>query len=303
MASAERRHPAPAWLVALVLGLVPVAGGSAPDYTEGPDACLKCHDADTDVPVLEVLKTPHAARTDPKSPFADHGCETCHGPGSDHAKRLRRGEERPPLFDFDLKRHGAEAIEEKCTSCHAGTQHADWDGSPHERAALACTSCHEVHRARDPMVDRDTQVGACTDCHRKQKAELKRVSSHPLDDGRMVCTECHQAHGASNDAMLVTSTVQQLCTDCHAEKRGPFLWEHAPASEDCALCHKPHGSNHAALLNRRAPLLCQECHSAAGHPSVLPPTGASQFLLARSCSSCHSQVHGTNHPAGSKLNR
>ena len=111
--------------------------------------------------------------------------------------------------------------------------------------------------------------------------------------------------------MLVKASVNQTCYGCHAEKRGPLLWEHAPVVEDCTLCHSTHGSVRQALLNKSAPLLCQQCHAPAGHPSVarngtsLPggAAGGAVFVVAGSCTNCHSQVHGSNHPAGAKLLR
>ena len=60
--------------------------------------------------------------------------------------------------------------------------------------------------------------------------------------------------------MLAQLTLNDNCYTCHAEKRGPFLWEHEPSSEDCGICHRPHGSLHPALLTSRPPLLCQQCH-------------------------------------------
>jgi hypothetical protein len=63
------------------------------------------------------------------------------------------------------------------------------------------------------------------------------------------------------------------------------------------------------MLTSRAPLLCQSCHSQSGHPSIaydadgLPAGTPSQFLLGQSCMNCHVQVHGSNHPSGSKLMR
>jgi DmsE family decaheme c-type cytochrome len=122
--------------------------------------------------------------------------------------------------------------------------------------------------------------------------------------GKMACSDCHDVHDGSNDFLLAADSVNENCYECHAEKRGPFLWEHAPVTEDCTLCHQPHGSNHPALLIRRPPLLCQQCHSAAGHPSMaltgddLADGPTASFLLARSCMNCHSQVHGSNHPSG-----
>ena len=58
-----------------------------------------------------------------------------------------------------------------------------------------------------------------------------------------------------------------------------------------------------------APLLCQSCHSQSGHPSIaytadgLATGIPSQYLLGQSCLNCHEQVHGSNHPSGSKLMR
>ena len=79
--------------------------------------------------------------------------------------------------------------------------------------------------------------------------------------------------------------------------------------EGCIACHAPHGSNHPGMLTKRAPLLCQSCHSQAGHPSVAYGTEGlasgmpSEYLLGQNCMNCHSQVHGSNHPSGSKLMR
>ena len=180
----------------------------------------------------------------------------------------------------------------------------------HQRAEVSCVACHDVHVRRDPMRDALTQNQACTTCHRRTQADIRKVSAHPLRDGQMSCTDCHAPHGARDVAgLLKRDTTNQLCFDCHADKRGPYLWEHAPVTEDCSLCHQPHGSNHRALLERSAPLLCQSCHSPSGHPSVaytsagLPNGAPSGFLLARSCMNCHSQVHGSNHPSGAQLNR
>ena len=153
------------------------------------------------------------------------------------------------------------------------------------------------------------QADVCFACHKKQRADFNKPSHHPVRFGQMTCTDCHSPHGSAATALLKKSTLNQTCYGCHAEKRGPFLWEHAPASEDCTLCHTPHGSIHPALLTKRPPLLCQQCHSQSGHTSLaltgagLPGGSPSGFLLAGSCLNCHSQVHGSNHPSGVKLMR
>jgi DmsE family decaheme c-type cytochrome len=109
--------------------------------------------------------------------------------------------------------------------------------------------------------------------------------------------------------LLVRQTLNDTCYGCHAEKRGPYRWEHAPVAEDCSTCHDPHGSNHPGMVSLRGPMMCQGCHSQAGHPSFantpdgLPAGMPSQYLLGRNCLNCHTQVHGSNHPSGSKLMR
>ncbi|MCX7140852.1 MAG: DmsE family decaheme c-type cytochrome [Proteobacteria bacterium] len=198
-----------------------------------------------------------------------------------------------------------------CLECHKGNSRTGWMSSTHESNNLACTSCHKLHAERDAVLAKATQSDVCYTCHRKQRADFARPSAHPVRQGRIACSECHSAHGSAAHAMLNKSTVNQTCYSCHAEKRGPFLWEHAPVAEDCTLCHSAHGSVNQAMLKKTAPLLCQQCHSAAGHPAVartggaLPggAAGGSAFVMGGSCANCHSQVHGSNHPSGVKLMR
>ena len=64
-----------------------------PAYAEGGEkACLKCHDQTEEAPVLAILKTPHAAKADSRSPLADErACQTCHGPSAAHMKEPEEG--------------------------------------------------------------------------------------------------------------------------------------------------------------------------------------------------------------------
>jgi DmsE family decaheme c-type cytochrome len=151
-----------------------------------------------------------------------------------------------------------------------------------------------------------------------------RKSGHmPVREGKLECTSCHTPHGSNNVRMLkVGNTINEACASCHAEKRGPFLWEHAPVVDDCSNCHTPHGSTNPPLLKQRVPFLCQDCHTAdhgsginsgANLPNgnvttangVLPPASQSPRAQtnARACLNCHVLVHGSNHPAGAKFQR
>jgi DmsE family decaheme c-type cytochrome len=190
-------------------------------------------------------------------------------------------------------------------------------GSTHDIEGTACVDCHDLHIENDPVLALDTQTVVCYQCHQEQRAQFLRQSRHPVATGTemtshvglMACSDCHQPHGSSGPGNLIRSTLNETCYECHAEKRGPFLWEHQPVREDCSNCHTPHGSNYESLLTGRGPWLCQQCHSAWNHPSTdysgtgIPPQGAAPEVLAGQCLNCHNQVHGSNHPSGLRMTR
>ena len=85
----------------------------------------------------------------------------------------------------------------------------------------------------------------------------------------MECADCHNSHGTVADKLVDAQTINAKCFECHAQLRGPFLWEHPPVTEDCLTCHTPHGSTHSGLLKAKVPFLCQRCHANVGHPGEL----------------------------------
>jgi DmsE family decaheme c-type cytochrome len=144
-----------------------------------------------------------------------------------------------------------------------------------------------------------------------------KTSHHPVREGKMGCASCHNPHDGAQPKMLKADSVNELCYTCHAEKRGPFLFEHAPVREDCTSCHEPHGTNHKRLLAQKLPNLCWNCHlTGSGHfgsgdnlstelgarvaPAGAPsgyPTVNSRFV-EKSCKNCHVNLHGSNSPSG-----
>ena len=280
--------------------------------TKGADTCLECHDDESATySGSAIFKSRHGQPGDKRSPFGAKGlqCEACHGPGALHA-RNKKGSALN-TFKADSK-VTLEQRNQVCMSCHQGTSRTGWHAGAHERNNLACTDCHKIHRPNgDPVLAKATEPQVCLACHKEQRAEFQKPSTHPVRYGLMSCSGCHSAHGSTAPAMLAKPTLNQTCYSCHAEKRGPLLWEHQPVVEDCALCHTSHGSVRPALLNKSPALLCQQCHSPAGHPSVartsksLPggTSGGAIFTVTGSCTNCHTQVHGSNHPSGAKLMR
>ncbi len=299
------------WLLASLSWQPPALAQPGEYSKEGADTCLGCHDDETPAySAAAIFKSKHAHRGNKRAPFGAGGlqCESCHGPGAAHAKNKKAASINSfkPDSTFTLAQRN-----EACLSCHQGASRNGWHTGAHERGKLACTDCHKIHQERDAVLSKTSEPQVCASCHKQQRADFHKASSHPLRQGRMACSDCHASHGSSAQAMLVQPTLNQTCTSCHADKRGPVLWEHAPVAEDCSLCHSPHGSVRAALLTKSPPLLCQQCHSAAGHPA-LPRTGAAlpsgggtgaSFLVGGGCTNCHTQVHGSNHPSGAKLMR
>jgi DmsE family decaheme c-type cytochrome len=306
--------------LALALGIAVAAPALAQDkrpprqdmVLKDDAKCTRCHDETEEYPVLSIAKTRHGVVADGRTPT----CTSCHGESPTHVDRPADAKVRPPV-DVGFGKTSKTPMEvrsQACLTCHQGGNRMNWHVSAHSSKDVACSSCHNVHTGKDKVQVKVEQAEVCANCHKAQRAQLSYPSRHPIKEGKVVCSQCHNPHGSTGPTMLVKGTVNETCYTCHAEKRGPFLFEHAPVREDCTSCHTPHGSINAPLLKARGPWLCQQCHLAQFHPSTLysgnqlPPTvipggAAGQQVLARSCLNCHTQVHGSNHPSGPRKTR
>jgi DmsE family decaheme c-type cytochrome len=264
----------------------------------GEATCAGCHDQ-------SYKGTKHGLMLNERSPAATHGCESCHGPGKAHAES---GD--PALIKNPKKMKPAEASD-ICTSCHNRASHALWDGSQHFQRNLTCTTCHSVHAPKgEPQLVARTEMELCASCHRPVVNRVYRFHHMPVREGGLTCSSCHNPHGSSNVRLLKAgTTIDESCTSCHTDKRGPYLWEHAPVSESCTTCHDPHGSSNDRMLVSKPPFLCQRCHVTSRHPPtvyegyLLQNSANGNKIYARACANCHTQVHGSNAPSGKALLR
>lgn len=281
----------------------PAEGGQAPGDYVGKETCAGCHED-----VATHLKLNPHGKTGVENWDGATGCETCHGPGSAHV------EEGDPAKIRNPKNLSATDVDSICLSCHERGDQSHWTGSTHQGRGLTCTSCHQIHHEGTPpdqLLARGDVFNTCTSCHLSRKASLMRSAHMPMREKQMTCTSCHQPHGSSGPSLLKQLSVNENCYTCHAEKRAPVLWEHPPVKESCANCHDPHGSLHPRLLVAKLPRLCQQCHDEMRHPTqpytAANPTGPGFFpnsrFFDRGCMNCHSQIHGSNHPAGVRFNR
>ena len=284
------------------------APGVFKEGTSGDAVCTRCHDATENKPVLAIHQTRHGVAGQP-------GCQACHGSSRGHVRHADDATgRRPPDFVFSgLNKSSAEIQSRTCLNCHNGGKRSHWAGSVHPGNDVSCASCHEIHSAQDQALAKQTQREVCFACHKTQRAQIHFLSTHPIAAGKIGCSDCHNAHGATGPKLLVKNTINDTCFGCHADKRGPFLWEHPPASDDCSHCHVAHGSNIAPLLKARPPWLCQGCHAGTIHttpafsgralPAQAGGTAPSAQLLLRACVNCHSAIHGSNHPSGPRFTR
>jgi DmsE family decaheme c-type cytochrome len=264
----------------------------------GSDTCVLCHTDEES----HLKGTPHWRSKNPRSPAATNGCESCHGPGQAHIDDEAKGH----ILKFPAMKPAE--VSATCLTCHERGAHAAWQGSTHEARSLTCTTCHSVHKpaSSEHQLVKATETEVCATCHRPQVIKTERAVAHmPVREGKLSCSSCHNPHGSISNvkALKVGSSVNETCVSCHAEMRGPMLWEHTPVRENCTTCHDPHGSSNDRMLVVRMPMLCQRCHVATRHPATIYDNNAitvskSNRMFGRSCVNCHSNIHGSNHPSG-----
>ena len=285
----------------------PVLASTTPTdlVLKGDAKCTACHDEGDSPNVLKIGKTKHGTVADARTPT----CTSCHGDSPLHINKPdgvkdRQGPDR--AFGKKSKTPVAER-NQSCLSCHEKeSKRHMWVGSVHEVNDVACTSCHSVHAQHDKVRDKRTQPEVCYTCHKEQRAQFNKQSHHPTPEGKVSCSDCHNAHGSAGPKLMKRDSVVETCYTCHMEKRGPFVHNHRPVSDDCGNCHMPHGTTADNLLKARPPMVCYQCHSGHGTPGIagIAPGVTSSAKAntnieqARGCLNCHTEIHGSNNPNG-----
>jgi len=253
----------------------------------GQETCATCH-ADV-VKKFTDTSNPHTRLA---LEHAGKGvtCESCHGPGKAH---VDGGGDVTKIRRFD--KLSAKDASATCLSCHAGA-HPNFERSAHAKSGVSCLGCHSVHHSEAPeRLLKAEQPKLCFQCHSDQKAAFDMPFHHPVNEGAVSCSDCHDPHGTFQaNNLKATADQNAVCTKCHAETRGPFVYEHAAVkAEGCVGCHSPHGSQNARLLNMPAiNTLCNQCHSRVANHTINGMGAGSDELVP--CTSCHTYIHGSN---------
>ena len=283
-----------------ILALVQFAG--AADFA-GSKACKSCH-ADL---AWKFFRNPHFHGEDDPSHPGSTGCESCHGPGSEHIK----APSKTSIFAFSVRT--SEEIVTRCLSCHSrDLGRMNFRRSEHFKASLNCTSCHSIHRSPTPRrLLAKVQRELCYSCHPSVRAQFSMPFKHRVNEGAMECSDCHNPHGTfapswkmGDRPRLVSQGAvnEEACLGCHRDMRGPFVFEHtAVRVEGCETCHLPHGSANPRLLKRPVVFtLCLECHNGSGSGRTgagVPLTPSFHNMASpqfQNCTVCHVRLHGSN---------
>ena len=283
------------------------------DYV-GSDVCKACHEEQ----FKNFEHTTHARLTTLASwKGRVTGCEACHGPGKAHAEE---GDPKKVVFSFKTK--NAKDASERCLTCHAGREeHNNFRRGEHWRNDVGCIDCHSAHspetgrqvassnvfvsqaNSQKPGFStikllRTSEPQLCIGCHSEVKHQFNLPFHHKVLEGIMRCSDCHNPHGGFELKQTRLATgADAACIRCHADKQGPFVYEHAPVKTDgCVACHTPHGSSNPRLLSTsKVAQLCLTCHSSAHGVGADEPAGPQHNLNAQyaNCTNCHVKIHGS----------
>jgi DmsE family decaheme c-type cytochrome len=274
----------------------------------GKDECIRCHGE-------EARAIAGGAHADVVHSAAVMGCETCHGPGFEHAADADNAADKitypaalPPAAQKVL-----------CGRCHVPqVEHHGGDMDGFLAAGIGCVECHGVHQRREPAPHPGLRftTRVAQDASSEPIAANECARCHPLQDARL---------GNGHHAHLAAGAAEHGCTECHGEGSlhvatdglARLITRPDRAADGVATCHSCHSvvdPREFHWRGRRSPLLsegltcttCHRVHGEPGQPSPPPsgPLGPDPETGADSprndlCATCHEPafavLHGTVH--------
>ena len=161
--------------------------------------------------------------------LATIGCESCHGPGSEHV-----GD--PAGISVSLSASD-------CMQCHDEPPHhaigREWTSSPHDSGMIAIQNEEGGHVLNAPCAQCHTVAGF-VDYSINGKLEQSKYDAMPL-----TCAGCHNPHDASNPYQLRDYSAPSLANGFQISEGG--------AGQLCMNCHRSRTNVSTALKNGWTP--------------------------------------------------
>jgi|SRR5882672_793206 len=243
-----------------------------PDNFQRPTGplCDGCHSVNYDV----ATKTPTEWNV---------GCEKCHGPGSDHVETQGRPNiVNPAKLDYVQ-------ANDVCIQCHSQGQplanpiegrYYDWPVGFHLGKKLSEFWKLEEHKLGETTFTHFADGTA----HKNRMQGNDYVQSLMYTRG-VTCSNCHDAHGTTNDAML-WKPVESICLSCHGPNsqngpRAPTIEAHThhqagSAGNECVGCHMPKIEQTIGDVNVRAHTF-----------RFITPAASDAMKIPNACNVCH----------------
>lgn len=230
--------------------------------------CLRCH-------VTGGQPRPEADGVAMASRAAEIGigCESCHGPGEEHVRRMGSPIRRYAAHLFEGQRDLAilnparldpRASSEVCGQCHGIFGIVDYQGflrdgfshrpgqpleatKPTLRPDLAATAAHLAAVVKDEpdFVESRFWPDGNVRVTGREWTAMQRSPCHAR--GTQTCLSCHSLHqGTRDDQLAPGADGNDACLSCHGQLRTKLAahTHHAPGSSGslCYNCHMPHTS-------------------------------------------------------------
>ncbi|MHC1706611.1 MAG: cytochrome c3 family protein [Bacteroidales bacterium] len=229
--------------------------------------CLECHD---DLGFDEF--------TAKHQPIEKGECMGCHDPHQSTDPKLLK------ITGQDL-----------CYSCHTKEKAGLNLNSVHPPFQNKCTICHKAHGSSEEYMMTQKPLDLCFGCHDNLQEEVEKAAfPHKVVREGKNCMTCHSPHSSTNDSLLLSARMGDICQKCHDLGINEKKVKHgAVISGQCQACHEPHRSENKHLVKDLTNELCLKCHTKEKEQLSM------SFVhgpFKNKCSICHTP-HASDEPA------
>lgn len=152
------------------------------------------------------------------------GCESCHGPGSEHLSAGGKGK-----FIITPKNITPEREVQICASCHTRSNSNDMDAHKLENPLdknnkMPMPGISRANFLANNVVSQDSSAywadGKHNKKHHMQAADFIQTAKYRNGTKLMTCASCHDVHAPGTDRHQLSGTSNNtLCLSCHESKK------------------------------------------------------------------------------------